>query len=81
MRTALALIVGIVGLGTAAAQAAPKADFREPMLVDKYLEIFHPEELVGPPVDPSGPFRQVSEPEPDPWIETPVAVDKVIIQR
>lgn len=62
------LIVATVA--TSAVQAAPNgANIDEYRAVDRWVEIFHPEQLVGPPVDPQfrKNFKTLAEPEPEPW--------------
>jgi hypothetical protein len=66
--------LALVGLATASTvQAAPPLHGNVPMAIDRFVEIFRPWELVGPPVDPNGPLSRVGslklnlEPEPAPW--------------
>jgi hypothetical protein len=75
----LALSAAVV-LSSTAAQAAPQLEYRGdmPLLVDKYLEIKDPQQLVGPPVElkegyvlraqPSGDITE-GIPRPDPELE------------
>ena len=75
----LALSAAVV-LSSTAAQAAPQLEYHgtTPLLVDKYLEIKDPQQLVGPPIElkegyvlwahPSGDPTQ-GVPRPDPQLE------------
>jgi hypothetical protein len=75
----LALSAAVV-LGSTAAQAAPQLEYRGdmPLLVDKYLELKDPQQLVGPPIElkegyvlraqPSDDITQ-GVPRPDPKLE------------
>ena len=58
-------------IGVTAAQAAPAMPkLEDQKAIDRYVEIFRPWELVGPPVDPSGPLHVADvgdfDPQPDP---------------
>jgi hypothetical protein len=71
----------IVAVGISAAGAAPnKPGVADERTYDRWVEIFHPEELVGPPVDPSGPFKAdvvAFDPQPEP----PQPKQVVVVQR
>lgn len=59
----------VAAIATSAVQAAP-LKLNEYKAIDRWVEIFHPEELVGPPVDPSGPLHKAEivafDPQPEP---------------
>lgn len=66
----LSLVAATVA-GAGIAQAAPtKPQLQDQKAIDRWVEVFRPWELVGPPVDPSGPLHQVNtsdfDPQPDP---------------
>lgn len=61
------LIVATVAVP--AVQAAPQTGHDQYQAIDRWVEIFRPWELVGPPVDPQlkQGFKQLAQPEPEPW--------------
>lgn len=78
-KIALLSSIVIAALAAPAVQAAPaQPDIDEQRAIDRWVEILHPEELVGPPVDPSGPFRKADAVAFDPQPEPP-ALKKAII--
>lgn len=80
IRLSILILSAAVVLSSTAAQAAPQLEYRGdmPLLVDKYLEIKDPAQLVGPPIElkegyvlraqPSGDPTQGVQP-PDPQLE------------
>ena len=68
IRLVLASLV-VATAATSAVQAAPQTGHDQYQAIDRWVEIFRPWELVGPPVDPqfSKNFKMIAEPDPDPW--------------
>lgn len=64
------MLASVLAAGAAGSvMAAPLASLGEYRAIDRWVEIFHPEELVGPPVDPQLRLNHklLAEPDPDPW--------------
>ena len=79
------LVLLAAGLaGAASLGAAPlKFDFSEYRAYDRWVDIFRPGNLVGPPVDPSNPLK-IDVVEFDPQPEPPkvdLEVEIVVVQR
>ena len=66
-----------------AAQAAPaKPGIEDEKMLDRWVEIFDPGQLVGPEIDPDNPLRISDVVEFDPQPEPPkVEVEIVVVKR
>jgi hypothetical protein len=76
------LSAALVAVGFSAVQAAPsKPGVADERTYDRWVEILHPEELVGPPVDPSGPLSKADVVAFDPQPEPPQPKQVAIVQH
>jgi hypothetical protein len=72
--------VMLATVAASAAQAAPsKPGVEDERTLDRWVEIFHPEELVGPEIDPDNPLYIHDVVEFDPQPEPPRVQEVVII--
>ncbi|MEO7222067.1 MAG: hypothetical protein ABIY37_06295 [Devosia sp.] len=72
----------LVAIGISAVEAAPnKPGVADERTYDRWVALFHPEELVGPPVDPGNPLYKADIVAFDPQPEPPKQVEIVVVQR